>query len=153
MSQVSAQAALTRIMDELRKATGALRTTVRVDHAPLGFGVDLPAAESREAGATSLIGQGAIDQRAASTIHWMVRERRTLVQPSFDGGDPTPPQALIDAYGVTAQMLGPLFVNGHLQGWVSVHAAGGPRDWSEDDVAALEAAVESIRSQLGLDGP
>jgi len=149
----AADAALTRIMDALRGATAALRTTLRVDLETRGYSVSVPAAESLAPGAASLLQQGGINQRAASTVHWLLRERRTLVQPCFDGRDPTPPQALIDAYGVSAQMLGPLFVDGHLQGWISVHVTGGRRDWSRSDIAALEAAVEEVRALLRLGGP
>lgn len=141
-------ARLGQVLGRLREATGALRTTLRVDVPALAFHVDLPAAEALAPGARSLLAEGSIDQRAAPTIHWLERERRVLAQPDFQAADPRPPQALIDAYGVQAQMLGPILSGGCLAGWISVHSATRRARWSDKEVAALEAAVEETRRLL-----
>lgn len=146
-------ARLKAVLAGLLRSTEALRTTLRVDLPALGFHVDLPAAEALGPGAPSLLVEGSIDQRAAPTIHWLERERRVLVQPNFDAADPRPPQALVDAYGVQAQMLGPIFAAGHLAGWISVHSATRRARWCDEDVAALDAAVEEIRRLLDLPPP
>jgi len=143
---------LGEVLARLREATGAMRTTLRVDVPELAFHADLPAAEALAPGTRSLLAEGSIDQRAAPTVRWLERERRTLVQPDFDA-EPRPPQALIDAYGVQAQMLGPIVSDGRLAGWISVHSATRRNRWREDEIAALEAAVEETRRVLDLPPP
>jgi maleate isomerase len=74
---------------------------------------------------------------------WLERHRRILVQNDFSQ-EPRPPQALIDAYSTAAQMLGPVILKGALAGWISVHENSGPRAWQDQDVAALQEAVDAV---------
>ena len=53
--------------------------------------------------------------------------------------NPEPPRALIDVYGVRAQMLGPVEDSGTLAGWLSAHSTT-ERDWTADDLRALDVA-------------
>jgi maleate isomerase len=138
------------VLARLRDATGALRSTLRIDVPALAFHVDLPAAEALAPGARSLLADGSIDQRAAPTVRWLERERRLLVQPDFDAADPRPPPALIAAYGVQAQMLGPILSDGRLAGWISVHSERRRERWTGAEIAALEHAAEETRGLLGL---
>lgn len=133
---------------QLLEATDASRATLRLDHAGRGFHVDDVVAEARKPGVASLKGQTSIDQRAAATVVWLERERRLLVQDELAGADPAPPPALVQIYSTKAQMLGPVVQGDALVGWISVHENTGPRHWDEDDVAALEAAVERTTRQL-----
>jgi maleate isomerase len=138
------------VLAQLRDATGALRTTLRIDLPAYDFHVDLAVAEALAPGARSLLAEGSMDQRAAPTARWLERERRLLVQPDFDAADPRPPPALIAAYGVQAQMLGPIQSQGHLTGWISVHSQLRRERWTEAEIAALEQAIEETRHLLGL---
>lgn len=133
---------LDAIVRELRERIGATRVTVRVDYAPCGYDVNDVAAEALGPGAGSLIGITGIPQRAAATAQFLERERRILVQNDFSDPALSPPQALIDGYGVQAQMLGPLVRDGALIGWISVHHGGTTRKWSAADIAALDAAMQ-----------
>jgi maleate isomerase len=131
---------------ELRAATGAGRTTLRVE----GPDGDFPiVAEDVADGVRTLRGGAVGDLRTAATFQVLDRDRRPLVQPDLLAADPAPPQALIQAYGARAQMLAPLSApDGRLVGIVSVHETSGARAWSDDDVATLVAATERIAALL-----
>lgn len=131
------------ILVRLHDATGASRMTLRLDDAERGFSVADVVAESADAGLPSLRGQTSINQRAAATAQWLERERRALVQDDFSAA-PQPPDALKALYGVQAQMLGPIEADGALVGWISVHECRGPRQWRDEDIAALEQAMAAV---------
>ena len=76
------------------------------------------------------------------------KNRRPLVQSDLSVGEPRAPDALIKFYGVRAQMLAPIERDGRLAGWISVHEARGPRNWTEQDQAALRKAVERVLREL-----
>ena len=126
----------------------ASRVTLRLDAPERGFHVDDVVAEALTPGVRSLRHQTSIDQRAAGTIRWLDRERRVLVQDDLRGVEPAPPPELVELYGATAQMLGPLIRGDALVGWMSVHYNDGPRRWTPADVGALEAAVEALHQAL-----
>lgn len=133
-----------RILDRLLVATSASRTTLRLDDEKLGLHVDDVAGESLREGVKSLRGQTAMNQRELTTVQWLERERRNLIQPDFSATDVPPPAALREIYGVKAQMLGPVIVDGRLKGWVSAHFCEGPRIWSDEDVSHLDQAVSDV---------
>ena len=60
---------------------------------------------------------------------------------------PSPPE-LVSVYGIRAQMLAPIVRDDRLAGVVSVHYVGGTREWSGDEIAALESAAARIRELL-----
>jgi maleate isomerase len=135
-------------VEELLRATGASRTTFRLDRPEWGAHADDVFAEARAAGVESLAGNTSIRQREAATLRWLERERRILVQDDCAGADPAPPRALVELYGVRAQMLAPVEQAGELVGWLSVHENGAPRRWSDADVAALAAAAAAAAAAL-----
>ena len=136
------------LLGELLRATESSRTTLRVDWPKLGFHVDDVAGEALAPGEKSLRGQTGINQRAAATVQWLDRERRSLIQDDFTTADVPPPPALIEVYGAGAQMLAPVIRNGALQGWVSAHYSGVPHHWSSTDVEAIEAAARRVRELI-----
>ena len=136
---------------ELLAWTGADRVTVRVDLPERGLRVDLVATEARQEGMVSLVGDASIDQRRLETIQWLDLHRTLLVQSDFRE-PPFPPPALLETYGVRAQMLGPLLGDGALLGWVSVHQCH-ERDWGDADVEALRSVVASVTGTLGFPQP
>jgi GAF domain-containing protein len=132
---------LQRIAADLRRTTGASRTTIRLEDA----GGDFPViAEDRGDGVASLLTGSVGDVRAAATFQWVARERRPLVQDDLHRADPAPPASLIEAYGAQAQMLAPVLDGERLLGVVSVHEATGPRAWTPDEVAAAEDAARRV---------
>jgi maleate isomerase len=130
---------LTSICNHLLRETGADRTTIRLDADELGLTVDLTAAEAVANGTQSIAADSSLDQRALDTVRWLAANRRVLVQPDFSEA-PFPPPALVQVYGVKAQILAPVLDADGLVGWVSVHSTH-LRPWSDDDVAAAERAM------------
>lgn len=139
----------TDILTELLQKTGAMRVTLRLD-VP---GMNSPCAgEVAADGVASISMDNSLDQRGAATASWVADNRQVLVQPDVHQAESPPPQALIDAYGVHAQMLAPVVINGpwatgDLAGWVSVHSAV-TRPWSPDDIAAITTAAEAAGQRL-----
>lgn len=145
------EAQLDSVLERLLASSKGSRSTLRIDDPKRGWHVDLVCAEALRPGVKSLRGQGAIDQRAAATVKWMEKHKRNLIQTDLSKADPPPPAALIQVYAATAQMLGPLVTkDGHLAGWISVHYVDGPRDWTEKDVAALDAARAEVQRLTGI---
>ncbi|MFJ6562057.1 GAF domain-containing protein [Streptomyces sp. NPDC091412] len=142
----SLRARFQEVLADLLAATGADRTTFRVDLPEHGLHVDLTAGEEHREGVRSIRRDASLDQRRLNTVEWLERNRTPLVQPHFEA-IPHPPQALIDVYGVHAQMLGPVERDGALAGWLSVHSME-ERGWSDADTAALSAATARIHSAL-----
>jgi maleate isomerase len=91
------------------------------------------------------IGQDAsLDQRNAPTARWLMEHRQMLVQPDTATADPAPPQALVDAYGVRAQVLSPIVESDAVTGWVSVHETRGRRQWTAHEIEAIRDATRAI---------
>jgi maleate isomerase len=130
----------------LLEVTGADRTTLRIDIPAHGLQVDLTAAERLRSGVRSIRRDSSLDQRGLHTVRWLDEHRRTLVQPHFRS-DPAPPQALVDVYGVAAQMLGPIVRDGRLIGWISVHSLT-ERPWSAADQQAMADAADGVHHAL-----
>ena len=94
------------LLDQLPRATGSSRTTLRLDWPELGFHVDDFAGKALVPGEKSLRGQRGINQRAVATVQWLDRERRSLIQDDFTTTDV--PSALIEVCGARAQMFAPV---------------------------------------------
>src|ERR1700733_1669745 len=127
-------------LEQLRSALDVDRVTLRLDVPGLNFPV---IGEALGAGVRSIRAENTVDQRGAATAQWVMRHRQTLGQPDVAGTDPRPPQALIELYGVVAQMLSPVLRGASVVGWVSVHSSS-PRDWSTRDVDLVDALARSL---------
>jgi maleate isomerase len=126
-------------LDALRVGTRAHRATLRLDVPGMNFPC---VAESCAPGIRAISADNSLDQVGAATAQWITRTHRVLVQPDLAAADPAPPQALLDAYGVRAQMLAPVIVAGARVGWISLHSVV-PREWTPEEILAIEmAAVE-----------
>jgi maleate isomerase len=134
------------VCEDLRAATGCDRTTLRVDLPAWAVNVDHAVAESTGPGVRPIRFDSSLDQRRLSTVAWLEQARQNLVQPHFRAA-PEPPAALVDVYGVQAQMLGPVERNGLLVGWLSAHSMT-ERAWSPADQAALDQARADIQGLL-----
>jgi hypothetical protein len=149
---VELEARLQAALDGLLVAAGASRCTLRVDDAAKGWHVDFAIVEALRPGVESLLGVGGINQRAAATVGWLLKNRRNLVQPDLvNAPDPAPPTALLSTYGAKAQMLAPLFDDrDKLIGWISAHYIDGPRAFTLRDEAELSATRTRIAEFLQL---
>ncbi|MEU7642258.1 GAF domain-containing protein [Streptomyces sp. NPDC039016] len=142
----SLRARLQEAVRELLAATGADRTTLRLDVPEHGLHVDLTAAEALRPGVRPIRRDASLDQRRLNTVEWLERHRTPLVQPHFQAA-PHPPQALVDGYGVHAQLLGPVVRGEVMTGWLSVHSLD-ERAWTDGDRTALAAATARVHSAL-----
>jgi maleate isomerase len=147
------RATFNTILADLLGEIDASRTTLRLDDAALGFSVADVAGEAHLPTEKSLRGQTSINQRAAATAQWIEQHRHLLVQNDFSVRALRPPEALLQLYGVKAQMLAPVIREGRLDGWVSVHETRRMRKWSKKDQAAIVAAAEQILEALEGDSP
>jgi len=139
------QAAVDATLAATLRATGAQRLTVRLDVA----GLDFPClGEVVEDGQPRMFGGDTLGHRAAPTGQWLIAHRVPLVQPSFAGAGPLPPQGLRDDFGVRAQVLAPLVRDDTTIGWVSCHSTR-ERAWSDDDVAAVASAAADLVARGG----
>ena len=137
---------LQAIIDELHTATGASRTTLRLDTPGQDFPV---AAEALAPGIHSIAGDTSFGIRGSGTVDHMEREQQILIQPDLLGVQPAPAPELLERYGTRSQMLAPLVRGGRVVGIVSVHYNAGPREWTQGEVALLEGAVARIQAELG----
>lgn len=147
--------ALADLLDALRTDTDAGRTTVRLDDCGVGFHVDTVAAESLAEGVHSIVTQNTLDQKNAAAVKWLEKNRRTFVMnDTLDPWDPevAPEREVVETYGIRSEMVAPVFKDGGLVGWVSVHYTRGPRVWTDAEIARIEAACEGVREILeGVD--
>ena len=130
-----------RMLDELRSKTSATRTTLRLDSEQHGWFVNGIVAESLGEGAMSLKKETGLQQRRSGTATWLDQNRQLLVQNDTANAVPEPPKELFTVYGTKAQMMAPVVRADAMVGWISVHYNPSTREWSPDDVAALEAAL------------
>lgn len=133
------------IADDLFAATGASRTTVRLDRPDAVYPV---VAESLAPGIDSIAGPSTIDLRASATFRYLDETHGELIQSDLLDVEHPPPPELIQQYGVQAQMLRAVVKDGRLAGIISVHYAPGAREWTEAEVAALHDAVRRTEALL-----
>ena len=142
-------AQLEDIMEELRKVTNGSRTTLRIDIPAHNCEVDTVCAESVASGIAELKLNSSLNQRSLATVQWLESNRKALVQNDCANAPVKPPKALMEIYGVKAQMLICLTArDDQMIGWISVHYVPSTRTWSEADIAALEDAAAKVRTVL-----
>lgn len=129
------------IVEGLQAELGVSRVTLRLDLPGRNF----PAvAEARDEGVAAIRHDETLDQRNAPTARWLMEYHEMLVQPDCATADPPPPAALMDVYGVRAQVLSPLVEDGCVTGWISVHETRGRRHWTAHELAAIREATHAI---------
>lgn len=141
-------AAFRDIVDRLRAGTGASRTTIRVDCAPLGMEMETVAVESLDHGARALEGQRTPNVRDGAAPRWLRENRRIFVMD--DCLNPWAPEVapedyVIELYGIRSEMVAGIFQGDDMTGIVSAHYTKGPRGWSDEEVAMIEQACEDVR--------
>jgi maleate isomerase len=146
-SRADAEAALQKVLEDLRVTVDASRTTLRIDIDEWGVDVDTPLTEATAPGVSSIRG-ASLDQRSLPTVQVLARERKTLVHNDCAAANPPPPQALLDVYGVKAQVLAPLVRKQQLIGWISVHYTLSPRVWTADEIETVENAATKVLAIL-----
>lgn len=140
----------TAILQQLLETTKASRTTLRLDVPERGFQVNGVVAEALTPGVNSIAAEKSLQQRATQTASFIEQNRKILVQDDCATAVPNPPKELMAIYGTKAQMVAPIVRGADMVGWVSVHYNPSPRQWTREDVAALEAAVAATHKQMDL---
>jgi maleate isomerase len=140
------RAGMQELTERLRIDTDADRTTLRVDLPSAGCSVATCAAESCAPSVRSIRRDGSLPQRDLETVRWIADHRTPLVQPDFSIA-PHPPEALMEVYGVRAQMLAPVVVAGDMVAWLSVHSLT-ERTWSGADQQVLATAARQLTCLL-----
>jgi len=143
-----AVAQLDALMAQLRIDEKAGRTTIRLDVPAMNIGVDDVYAESAAPGIAPLKLDSSLNQRSLGTVQWLEKHHDLLIQSDCINAEVPPPKALMNVYGVTAQMLAPLVYGGEVLGWISVHHMGGTREWQDAEVALLREATARARAIL-----
>ncbi|NYT44272.1 aspartate/glutamate racemase family protein [Alcaligenaceae bacterium] len=144
--------ALDAILADLLDKTQASRTTIRLDVPQLNIGVDDVYAEATAPGVASLKLDSSLNQRSLATVQWLDKNRKMLIQEDCINTEVPAPKALVGVYGVKAQVLGPLVSQGQLSGWISVHHIPGTRPWTENDIAAMQHAMNEAKAVLDKAG-
>lgn len=129
------------IVDALFVELVVSRVTLRLDTPGRNF----PAvAEAVVEGVDPILQDDSLDQRNAPTAQWIIARKEILVQPNCETAEPRPPAALIEIYGVRAQMLAPVIGEGAVIGWLSVHETRGQRNWTAHEVDAIRKAALAV---------
>ncbi|OZI26085.1 hypothetical protein CAL26_01660 [Bordetella genomosp. 9] len=143
---------LEALTTRLLRQTEAARITLRMDIPTMNIDADDVYVESMAPGIPPLKLNSSLNQRSLGTVQWLEKHRVPLVQEDCAQAEVPPPAALMDVYGVKAQMLGPLLRNDQVVGWISVHHVAGTRTWTPADIAALDAAVKDAMRELEAAG-
>ena len=152
MAESETIAAFRRVAEHLRIGTGASRTTIRVDCAPLGLELETVVVESRDPSARALEGQRTPGVREGAAVRWLAKHRRTFVmEDCLDPWDPevAPEDYVVELYGIRSEMVAGVFRGADMVGIVSVHYTRGARSWSDAEMSMIESACEDVLVILG----
>lgn len=134
-----------QLADDLLAKTAASRTTIRLlDETGRRHLV----AESLAPGTVSMSTGPRMEPADHDAYRFLVRERRLLIQEDCRSGEPRPPAALVEHFGVWAQMLAPVIVSDEIRGTISVHLQGATRKWGQPAIDALARARRSLEDHL-----
>lgn len=138
------------ILEELLARTKASRTTLRLDVPERGFHVNGVVAEALGSGVKSIATETSLQQRKSQTASYLEQHRKILLQNDCANAIPSPPKELMQIYGTKAQMLAPVVRGADMVGWLSVHYNPSTREWSREDLVALETALAATHKQLDM---
>lgn len=133
------------VAEDLLLATGASRAMIQLAF-PDGFRA---AAEAVTHGATQIRNDafdGALIEPSA--LKALEREGKIVVADDAGRAAPAVARALVDRFGVRAQMLAPLVSDHRLAGYIAVHHTQGPRQWGAPDVEAVRVAQAAALAVL-----
>lgn len=135
----------------LEAIVGCLRESVEVDRCTLRLDVPgdyFPVVhESRTPGTGTLIGDREVSLRGQPVVNAILAGVEQVVQEdSATASDDPAFQAMLAHYGgLGAQIVTPVRDSASLVGIISLHHLGGPRHWSQEELALARAGVELVR--------
>lgn len=145
-------AKLDAAMEILLRRCKASRTTLRADIPAYNCHCNTVCAEAVASSIAPLRLNSSLNQRALATVQWLEQTHKVLVQDDCEDAQVKPTKALMQVYGVKAQMLAPIIIHGELRAWISVHHVGDVRHWLPEEVSSIEDAVKEARRILTGDG-
>lgn len=151
-SRAQVGAALQEVVDDLLRATGASRCTLRQDVPGDEF---FPVThEALAPGAGSLRGERSVDLRSQPVVRELAENGRQVVQDDCREAFADPAfQRMLEAYGgLAAQIVTPVHAGGRLAAILSLHELGAPRDWTDDEIELAARAAERVRGLLEREG-
>ena len=136
--------ALDALVEALRERVGVDRCTLRLEVAGDYFPV---VHESRTPGAGSLIGDRKVSLQGQPVVEAILAGAEQVIQPDCASASEDPAfQAMLGHYGgLGAQIVTPVRSGEALVGIISLHHLGGPREWSERELALPRAGAELVR--------
>jgi maleate isomerase len=136
------------LLADLRAKTNASRTTLRLEDAERGFQIDGVVAESFAPGTNPVAAETSLQQRNSLTAQYLEQHRQVLVQNDSVNASLQFPEELMRIYGTKAHMIAPIVRADKMVGWISVHHDESARQWTREDVVALEAAVDAAQKAM-----
>ena len=136
--------ALDAIVAALREQVGVDRCTLRLDVAGEYFPV---VHEALTPGTGSLIGDRKVSLQGQPVVEAILGGVEQVVQSDCVVASDDPAfQAMLGHYGgLGAQIVTPVKDSDALLGIISLHHLGGPREWSERELALARAGAEFVR--------
>ncbi|HEV2008113.1 MAG TPA: GAF domain-containing protein [Burkholderiales bacterium] len=137
------------VIADLRAKTNASRATLRLEDAERGFQIDGVVAESFASGTKPIAAETSLQQRNLLTAEYLRQHRQVLVQNDCVNASLRFPDELMRIYGTKAQMIAPIVRADNMMGWIAVHHDEPARQWTREDVVALEAAILATQNAMG----
>jgi GAF domain-containing protein len=139
--------ALHAVLAELLAATGASRVTLRRDLP--GESAFPVVEEAHAAGVGSIRNERSVHLPTQPVVLEVQRGRQVVQDDCATAYDDPAFQQMLAAYGgLAAQIVTPVLVDGRLAAILSVHQLGGPRRWTESEVAAATRAAARVEELL-----
>jgi GAF domain-containing protein len=141
-------AALEAIVAGMRETVGVDRCTLRLEVPGEYFPV---VHEARRPGAETLIGDRTVSLQGQPVVNAILAGAEQVVQPDSAAASDDPAfQAMLAHYGgLGAQIVTPVRDGEALLGIISLHHLGGPREWSERELALAHSGAALVRRLVG----
>lgn len=137
-------AAFDTLVETLRASVGVDRCTLRLDVAGEYFPV---VHEARTSGTGTLIGDRVVSLQGQPVVNAILAGAEQVIQADCASASEDPAfQAMLEHYGgLGAQIVTPVRDGETLVGIISLHHLGGPREWSERELALPRAGADVVR--------
>jgi maleate isomerase len=142
-------AALEAIVAKLREAAAVDRCTLRLEVPGEFYPV---VHESRAGSAGTLLGDRGVSLQGQPVVEQILAGAVQVVQPDTGAAsdDPAFRRMLVHYGGLGAQIVTPVRDGDRLLGIISLHHLGGPREWTERELALGRAAAAVVGGILAV---
>ena len=141
-------AALDGLVSEMRERVSVERCTLRLDVAEDYFPVVY---EARLDGVRTLIGDQEVSLQGQPVVEAILGGIEQVIQPDCAAAsdDPAFQRMLVSYGGMGAQIVTPVRDGERLLGIISLHHLGGPREWSDRELAIPRDGAELVARIVG----